>query len=186
MNDFLNRFLPFGVVITLFSVLVYGVNQQEIRKAANNPQIEVAENAVDLINSGVPPFTLFASRAIDIENRLSTFQVIYDDQGNVIGSNAKLDGKSPVLPQGVFDYTRENKEDRITWEPKPGQRFAAVVMRYGSSTSTTTSGFVLAARSLREIEQRQKDLMKEVLIGWAVTILLTAGALYLTTKKEVV
>lgn len=184
MNKYMYRFLPFAVLVTFLSGLILVVTHNEIRQAANNPQIEIAENAIDLIFSGVQPYTLYASRPIDIEKRLSTFQEIYNDKGDVIGSNGRLDGQNPQIPQGVLEYARTHGENRLTWEPKPGVRLATVVMRFASSTSTSTAGFVLAARNMREIENRQKDLIIEVVVGWVITLLGTGLIIYWINKKD--
>ncbi len=41
-------------------------------------------------------------------------------------------------------------EDRITWQPEPGIRSAVVVVHYTGATP----GYVMAGRSLREVEWR--------------------------------
>lgn len=183
MNKFILAFLPFAIAITFITGVVYVVLQQEIRNSANNPQIEVAEDAINLINSGASPMGLFLTKQIDIETRLKTFQIIYDDEGKVIGSNALLDKEAPIPPKGVFDYVRKNGESRITWEPKKGVRIAAVTKRFGGDNATT-SGFVLVGRSLREVEKREKNLGIEILFGWLATMIATGISLVINKKIE--
>jgi hypothetical protein len=67
---------------------------------------------------------------------------------------------------GVFDYTRAHGQDRITWQPRSGVRSAAIVARYGGAHP----GFVLAGRSLREVEAREDRLTLMVGIAWAATL----------------
>jgi hypothetical protein len=78
-----------------------------------------------------------------------------------------LDGAVPKPPAGVFDYTRVHGDDRVTWQPRPGVRIAAIVVHYGGAQP----GFVLAGRSLRESERRT-DQIGVVLLGlWVVTLI---------------
>jgi hypothetical protein len=63
-------------------------------------------------------------------------------------------------------------ENRVTWQPEPGVRIAAVVASY----SGTQSGFVMAGRSLRETERRVDQLGELIGAAWlagmvAVTVL---------------
>ncbi|HLC44577.1 MAG: hypothetical protein A2722_00865 [Candidatus Doudnabacteria bacterium RIFCSPHIGHO2_01_FULL_50_11] len=94
---------------------------------------------------------------------------IYDDSGVPIASSGHLDGALPRLPQGVLDYARAHGENRVTWQPLTGVRVAAVVTRY----SGQASGFVLAGRSLREVEAREGQLAMFSLAAWAGSLVLT-------------
>jgi len=89
--------------------------------------------------------------------------------GTPVGSSVSLNGKLPTLPSGVFDKAKQAGGNRFTWEPQKGVRIAAVVMKFSSSSS---SGYVLAGRSLKEIEKREQDLLYMTLIaGVAVLVL---------------
>jgi hypothetical protein len=67
----------------------------------------------------------------------------------------------------VLDYVRANGEDRITWQPEPGVRIAAVVTRFAGNDS----GFVLAGRNMREAQKREDLVLALVALGSAVTML---------------
>jgi hypothetical protein len=100
---------------------------------------------------------------------------VFDDSGNVLGSSATLHGAIPIYPSGVLDYTLKNGEDRLTWQPERGVRMATVVVRY-------SKGFVMAGRSLREVEIRIGNIEKicglAMLLIWAVTLfVITMGEL---------
>ena len=71
-----------------------------------------------------------------------------------------------LMPSGVFDYTRQNKEDRVSWQPETGVRIAAVVVAYGGAQP----GFVLAGRSLREVEARESQIEQITGIAWLATL----------------
>jgi hypothetical protein len=111
--------------------------------------------------------------------------IVYDDAGNVLASSVVLHGVTPDLPAGVLDYTRAYGEDRVTWQPEEGVRIAAVVVRYEG----TQSGFVLAGRSLREVEVREAQTQQ--MAGLALVVTLAAslaavafGEFFLRGKKS--
>ena len=86
-----------------------------------------------------------------------------------MASNAKFGGKDPVFPAGVLDYTKLHGLHRVTWQTASGLRFAAVVQRSGGNFD----GYVIAARSLREVKQRESQLFDLVVAGWL--LLLASG-----------
>ena len=164
------RWLPFAAVATIMSAIVFGAVQQDLRLSANDPQIQMAEDAADAISGGqqIPPPP--ASASIDIAKNLSPFLAIYDDQGKVLATNAKLGANGfPTLPAGVFAYVRAHNEDRITWQPQPGVRIATVIHRFQGKTP----GFILAGRSLREVEMRIAKIEMLVGLGWLVALVAT-------------
>ena len=94
------------------------------------------------------------------------FIIAYDDQGKPLASQARLNGGIPVLPAGVFDYVRQHGEERVSWQPilgtTRGVRIAAVVERIGGAHP----GFVLAGRSLREVEAREAQVQQMAGLTW--------------------
>ena len=91
---------------------------------------------------------------------------MFDQAGKPVASSALLHGQLPLVPSGVFDYVRQNGEEHVTWQPEPAVREAAVVVVYGGSQP----GFVLAARSLQEVEIREDSNLKLIAFGWALTL----------------
>ncbi|MDQ6694432.1 MAG: hypothetical protein M3014_08435 [Chloroflexota bacterium] len=159
--------LPAAVGITLLSGLVYVAVQQNFRQGANDPQIAMAEDAAVQLEAGAPLQTVAGGARVDMARSLSPFLIVYDDAGNSLASEAVLDGQTPQLPSGVFVAVRTTGEDRLSWQPRPGVRSATVVTHYGGSKP----GFVLAGRSLREVEKRESDLTVEVAGAWAVAMI---------------
>lgn len=156
-----------AVALTLVCGLMYVVAQQSARSEANDPQIGIAEDTAILLESGMSPdFLVSGVEKTDIGRSLSPYVIIFDDMGEVVGSSAELSGAVPRPPVGVFDYAREHGENRLTWEPQPNVRSAIVVKHY-------SRGFVLAGRSLREIEGRSIVLLKEIAAGWVFSLILT-------------
>lgn len=187
MHRFLSSLLFLRLVfyvglVTVFSGFVFIAVQQEIRHTANDPQIQIAEDAQNALTQGFSMESVIPSGSkVDLAISLSSFIVLFDEEGNPIGGNALLNGKLPRLPQGVFGYVRENGEDRVTWQPQPELRFAAVITRYAGAKS---SGFILVARSLREVEERQIQLLMQAAIAWVLSCLLILFFVPWISQKE--
>lgn len=169
----LKRFIPFAVIITALCGLVYLTAQQNIRQGANDPQIQLSEDIATNLANGQKPETLLPANPVEIGKSLAPFIIVFDDTGKALVTTAQLEGRTPTLPSGVLQYTKEHGQDRLTWEPKKGVRTAIVVTRY----TGTHTGFVLVGRSLREVEKREERLSMQVEAAWIVTIVAT----FLTT-----
>ncbi len=172
-------FIFTSFLITLLSGLVYVSTQQVLRQGANDPQIQVAEDISTSLNGGKGPETLFPPSKTDIRKSLSTFVIVYDGSGKPIATSGLLDKKTPVPPKGVFDFVKENKTQRLTWEPSENIREATVIVKYNK-------GFVLAARSLREIEKRENLVFKYSFYAWIIGVSVSAFAFFivLASKKK--
>jgi len=180
--EVLKHWMPIAAVATILSALVYAAVQQDLRLSANDPQIQMAEDAAVQLARGMPPATVIPDGPVDIGRSLAPFLVVYNDQGAPVASSGKLQGQIPDLPTGVLDYVRTSGEDRITWQPVPEVRLASVVVHYQG----VQSGFVLAARSLREIEKREDEVELEAGLAWlaclAASLVLVALAEWLTNR----
>ena len=164
------QWLPLGITIFLMTGLAYGLTQQNYRMTANDPQIQIAEDVATAINNGsaAPDAIVSTAPTTDISASLSAFVAIYSATGTPIGSSVALDGKLPTVPSFILDYAKTHGEFRETWEPKPGVRIAAVVTKFNGPQS----GYVLAGRSLREVEIReQKTFIISVIAGLLMWIL---------------
>jgi hypothetical protein len=193
------KFLLSCAAITVIFGTIYAVVQQNIRQSANDPQIQIAEDAAAALAAGAVPASVMPvdRRVVDASQSLSPFIMVFDENGTLLESSMKVGDTLPVPPKGVFDFTRSNAgevfsgplapisrlrmqfasnvrpagEDRITWQTASGLRFATAIIHFNASTS---SGFVLAGRSLREVESREGQLEWIVLAGWAVTLVISA------------
>jgi hypothetical protein len=157
--------IPLAILASMTAFLVYTAVQQSQRSGSNDPQIQMAEDTARALEAGADPASIVGTTPIDAGLSLAPFIIIYDETQKPIASGALLSGKVPVPPGGIFDYvlgksrdggpyslrkTDVPGEERFSWEPQSGLRFATVVTHYGG----THPGFVLAARSMHEIEQR--------------------------------
>lgn len=127
----------------------------------------MAEDAATALASGKAVESVVPAALVDIAASIAPYLVVYDDAGKPVAASGLLHNQMPALPPGVFDYARQKGEDRITWQPEPGVRSAAVVTRVSGSRP----GFVLAARSLREVENREMNMEILVGLGWLGTLL---------------
>ena len=160
-------FIPFAVTITALCFLSYVIVQQNYRQSANDPQIQLVEDMAQTLQNNSQVQLRVSNHPVDIRNSLAPFLMVFDAKGKILASNGQIDGKDPILPSGVFPYVQKHKEERLTWEPKNNVRLAAIVKKYNGKHS----GFVVAARSLREIEKRENDLTQIIVLAWIFTLL---------------
>jgi hypothetical protein len=162
------KWLPLAITTAGLCALVYLTVQQSLRMGANDPQIQLAEDAASNLNAGAGMDSVVPSAKVEIANSLAPFLVVFDDSGKVLASSATLHGALPAFPVGVLYYARQNGQNRVTWQPEVGVRMATVVVPYNS-------GFVMAGRSLLEIEKREsqvESLSGLAMLGiWAVTLI---------------
>lgn len=172
--------IPLAVAVVCMCALVYGGVQHELRTGANDPQIQLTEDAAASLAAGASGSGIVPSQTVDIANSLAPWIVLCDNAGSPVVSSGFLDGKPPILPKGVFTYTLKAGEDRITWQPRPGVRQAVVVRKIQGATG----GFAVSGRSLREVEKRVDDLNLEVGIALAFTLAATLLAALVLTRTQ--
>jgi hypothetical protein len=168
-------FLLAFFLITLFCGLVYASTQQSLRLSADDPQTQIVRDVLGSLNEGAEPAQLSLT-ASDMANTLSSFVIIYDNKEKVAGSTVQLDKKVPTPPSGAFEKVKNNNESRFTWEPKKGVRNAVVMIKY-------KDGYILAGRSLREIEKREKIVLLYSLAAWVLGVGATT-LVYLFSKSK--
>jgi hypothetical protein len=165
-----------AIAVTGICALIYGAVQQNYRQNANDPQIQMAEDAAAQIVAGTSPSLVVPSGTVDVANSLAPWVAVYNGYGNIIGSNATLGGSAPSLPQGVFDTHAhalidepvwKNDEYRFTWQPTPSVRQAVVLVYIPAPDGPL---YVAAGRSLREVEVREGALTLIVAAAWAFTL----------------
>jgi hypothetical protein len=162
---------PLAAAITILAGSLYVTVQQSIRLGANMPQVQMAEDAALALASNPTLEEVLPAGKVDIALSQAPYLIIFNAQGFPIGSTGFLQGAIPALPKGVFDTTRLKGEDRISWQPEPGVRSAAVIV----PVSGGAGGFVLAGRSLREAEKLIDTVTLLAGIGWGASMLVTLG-----------
>src|SRR3989344_5093928 len=135
-REIVRSWLPLAVLATLLCGLIYVNVQQNLRAGANDPQIQMAEDAARALAKGQAPQSLvLGGSQVDIAESLAPFLVIYDDFGRALASSGILHGQAPILPSGVLDFARKYGEDRTTWQPEGGVRSAIIVARFSGAAS---------------------------------------------------
>ncbi len=148
-----------SAAVTVVCGLVYVESQQQLREAADDPQVQMAEDAASRLGGGAPSTSLIPTVTVDMTSSLAPFVIVYDAHDMVIASSTTLGGRTPQLPAGVLSSARASGEDRVTWQPSPGVRIAAVVV-------ANQYGAVLAGRSLRDVEVREANALDIAVAGW--------------------
>lgn len=165
LSDFLRRWLPIAVAITVLSGTVYAVAQQVLRQDANDPQVQMAEDAasqgVTVAAAGLP--------AVDMKRSLAPWLIVYGPDRRTVGGSARLNGKLPDYPVSAFDNAPPGGRDMVTWQPEPGVRAATVIVGF-------KGGWIVAGRSLRLVEERENLALQLSLLGWLLAMVASAGA----------
>ncbi len=154
--------LVLAAISTVLALALYAIPQQVLRRGADDPQVELAGNLTWQLEQGIAPKDAVPGSTVEMTRSLSPFIGAYDEQGQSLASQARLNGQTPALPSGVLDFVRQHGEDRFTWRPVQGVRIAAIVQRVNGAHP----GFVLAGRSLREEGARQQAVKHMATLAW--------------------
>lgn len=172
---FLRIFIPVVLVCSaIFGTIELAV-QQNYRQSANDPQIQMAQDQAKAFENGQKIESVGAGEKIDLSKSLAPFLIVFDSQENPATSSATLNGRIPVPPPGVFEQATNQGENRVTWQPSENVRIAAVVAPFHGPTS----GFILAGRSLREVEKRESQLNLQVGAGYLVSVVIIGATILL-------
>lgn len=180
---------PLAGATTGILLVCYAGIQQNYRQSLNDPQIQMAEDAADAIDSGVPINQIVpigSVGSINILTSLAPWMGVYDASGKVLVSSGTLVGEIPQPPKGVFDDTRSGlpsivghhltlniptNENRVSWQPNPILRQAIVVVYV-----PRTNQFVVVGRNMREVENRIGNLSTMFFLGWLALMAATLSA----------
>jgi hypothetical protein len=172
----MSRAVPLWILLSgLVTVAAFIVVQQQIRGAANHPQVEMAREAAGELNAGANPQSVVKGAPVDIASSSDTYLIVVGSNGALLASSAQLEGSAVSPPSGVFAYVRDHGEDTISWQPAAGVRSAIVVDSFHG-------GYVVAGRSLTGTEEAESALGIWAIFGWAAAVLL-AGGLSLIVRR---
>ncbi|HZU32087.1 MAG TPA: hypothetical protein VFB79_13300 [Candidatus Angelobacter sp.] len=169
-----------AVILTILGGAAAITMQQMLRGGANQPQIDMAEWYASEIGSGEAPGNVIPPGYVDMERSLQPFVIFYDDHGKPGPGTGYIDQAIPTPPAGVFDFVRSHGSENVTWQPRPGVRMASVVKRVGGKGS----GFILAGRSLRVVEEQEGLLRRMAFGGWIAVMLLLIGGAALLNRAQ--
>ena len=170
--------LPLAAAVTCIYGITFLAIQQYIRLSANELPMQYASDIKGRLESGVPISNAIKNiDSSDMQKSLSPFVIIYDNNGIVKNATTTLHGKCPAPPPGVFTIAKQDGENRRTWQPEPGVRNAIVVLPYSING---TEGYVIAGRSLREVEMREHFLFMQIALGLFFTMVATFIAAFIS------
>ena len=164
IKTILRLWLPFAVVTTAFCGLAYATVQQSQRHDADDPQIQMAEDAAAALNDGTALDAVVPKAQVEMSTSLAPFIVVYDNNGKPVVSSGLLNGAMPAYPMGALNAAKQSGENRVTWQPDADTRIASVVIPYNN-------GFVMAGRSLREVEKHESQTEMFAAATWIVTLI---------------
>lgn len=157
-------FFTVAILVTVIMLLIYGAVQQTYRTGLNDPQIQIARTVSSRLEQGKSVETLLKDEPFNINESLTPFVVLYDASGKPLRSDGLLDGKMPQMPVSLFNDFSNDKERRISWQPRKGTRMAMVIVK----TNTLPVQFVAVGRSMEEVENRIEKMSSMVFIGWVL------------------
>ncbi len=177
-------YLLMAVLATGGFIALYEVAQQGYRQSANDPQIEMTENAVHSLERGISLTEIIPTKEVAIDSDLSPFMVVYDRIGTPITGSGKLHDALPKMPAGVFEYTTKHGQHRVTWQPQKDVRIASVIQAYHDDKGD--DGFVMVGRSLRETENRVKTIGGRLFVAWLISLLCIAVTWFFRPSRRAV
>ena len=159
-------FLPVVTATSLVIAFVYATEQQNLRTGANDPQVQLAEDAAARLDAGANPNDVLPSQPVDMARSLAPFLIVFDRGGKPVASSAQLEGTTPQPPPGVLTAVSGSRRNQLTWAPRPEVREAAVIVAY-------RDGHVLVGRSLRLVEERETALGQLAIVFLVALIVVT-------------
>ena len=114
---------PFGTALAIWApvavattVVCFFINiavQQSFRTAADDPQIQFAEDRAAKLAALAAPasepnaIAVESMTPLDIAKSLAPWVAVYSDSGAPLASDGRLHGALPELPPGIFAYARD-------------------------------------------------------------------------------
>jgi hypothetical protein len=149
-------------VVAFLAWLSYGLS---LRNGADRQPLRSAARAAGQLASGAPPGSVLPP-TINMASDPAPFVIVFDARHHILASSGHLGGRTPALPAGVLAWVAAHGQDRITWQPRPGLREAAVIEPYAG----LHPGFVLAAQSLQGVSGQQRTLTWSIAMIWLAAV----------------
>ena len=129
--------------------------QQIERNNANGHAAMTAKQVIYELENGKS-----LQEALPVDTNISTtitpFVFVYDNNKNLVASSS--DNSDIVYPNSCLEQIDKTGENRVTWQPEKGLRFATVGIKY-------KNGYVIGAYSLSESENTTSHFTITLLIG---------------------
>jgi hypothetical protein len=174
----MKRIIPWlgaALILVIIFGTIYGVVQQSQRSAANQPQIQIAEDTSAYLNKGFDP-RLLAQGHVNMNTSLAPFVIIYDKTGRIVAGNGYLNGRIPKAPLGVLTSSIGQPYNAVTWQPQEDARVASV-------TVSANKYYVLSGRSLTEVEKNEDLTLQNSAIDGLLALVVLGGTYLLVESK---
>ena len=136
-----------GLIVGLIYGSMYTVMQQDLRLGANDPQIQLAQDAAAQLTQGKSKAAVLPTMRVDLDKSLAPAVIIYGSTGRPLAGNGYIGGSLPDFPRGALQSNDATAYHAVTWQPNKNLRLAVVIVKAGDN-------YVLSARSLAEVERR--------------------------------
>jgi hypothetical protein len=146
-------------LVTFTCSIVYLTSQQSLRLGANGLPAQLAVETSIKLNEGQIVKSAIPTQKVDISKSLNAFVMVFDKNKNLIDTSGIMGGSTPTYPEGVLENVDKNGENRVTWQPETGLRFATVAIKFDH-------GYIVAAQPLLETEKLIGSIGNVVLISW--------------------
>lgn len=166
---------------TLVLGVTYVMLQQSTRLASDDIPLSTAQTVKHALENGSEPVDTVPAIKTNLREDNTVFVTITDDSRRILASSALLNGKSPLPPAGVFDFTKKNGSDHFTWQPASSVRLATRVITY--SASSGSNGFIITGQSLAQPEKRIDTYTLFSAITWLAVVGWTSFVLLMPSKK---
>jgi hypothetical protein len=163
LSTALRLWLPAAAAATVAAGLVYGEAQHLLRSSANDPQIQMAQDAAARLDAGASPSAVVPTDSVELATSLAPYLIVFDGSGHVLASSVTVRGRPPDFPESVFTNVSPAGVETVTWRTSTGERSATAVTGY-------SGGYVVAGRSLREVESRDNDSLLLAVGGWVAML----------------
>lgn len=168
--------IPLAVLATCAIGFAYLVGQQAWRLGADGLPEQLAWDGSVAIAAGTPAESVTGTRPVDIATSIAPWVVVFDKAGVPVTGTGMLDGKLASPPKGVLEAAKADGPhgDRVTWQPHAGVRQAIVV----HTVKAGPGGYVVAGRSLHEVEAQVDILTALAGAAWVATLIATLAAVW--------
>lgn len=180
-KSYIRFFLAIVGMSTLILAAAYTMVQQSTRLSADDQPLSMSQTVKNELEAGSSANDVITGQTINLDSNTNPFVIITDDTRHVLSSTANLNGKTPLPPLGVFDFTSEHGSDHFTWQPADNVRLATRVVSYGNTTGN--KGFVITGQSLKPYEDRISTYGELALAAWLAVLAWSFLILVLPERK---
>ena len=156
------------IAITFVCLIAYSMGQQIIRQSANLAPFQMANEAKIGLEGSESITQIFGDRLTDFTKSQMPFVIVYNLDKKPVSSTTLTENNIPQIPYGVLDSAKKSGQDRVTWQPQSGLRFATVVIPF-------KDGYIVGGQSLTEFDRNVQKLNDLVLAIWAFLIAVSVG-----------